>query len=186
MTVRNATLEIISGGLSEFPHGLALANGLRLQVIPDITFLPRCQVHQFAAIVQDSGMLIVWDDNPPELIKRADMMLEQIMDIFRPKDLDEAEDEKAPAKHQSVMITTEAVDGDSENGYPREQLVEQKRKIVLIQPLQSALTLLITIAAMGSGWRQLALETMTDHAYMRFVLIVVMPLQFWLALVSLR
>ena len=45
-----------------------LKGGLRLQVLPDISYLPRCQKHQFAAFIADRGLLIVWDDEPRHLL----------------------------------------------------------------------------------------------------------------------
>jgi hypothetical protein len=38
-----------------------LSDGLRLQVIPDISFLSRCQKHHFAAFIQDPGIVAEWN-----------------------------------------------------------------------------------------------------------------------------
>ena len=42
--------------------------GLRLQVLPDMSYLPRCQKHQFAAFIADRGILVVWEDEPKKLL----------------------------------------------------------------------------------------------------------------------
>jgi len=41
---------------------VALSNGQQIQVLPDISYLSRCQKYQSAAFISDAGMLVVWDD----------------------------------------------------------------------------------------------------------------------------
>ena len=60
---------------------------------------------------------------------------------------------------------------------------EKPRQIVLIQPMLGAATLLLTILAIGSGWRQIAIETYVDRNYVRAAFAAVALPQMWLALV---
>lgn len=65
-----------------------------------------------------------------------------------------------------------------------EDLVDKPRKIVLIQASITAATLAMIIAAIGGGFRRVAVEIMIDHTCLRLALIVVVPIQIWLGLVS--
>ncbi|KAL9094552.1 MAG: hypothetical protein Q9165_003111 [Trypethelium subeluteriae] len=148
-----------------------LREGLRLQVLPDISWLPRCQKHQFAAFIADRGVLVVWDDEPRHILERTKNIEQQLMDMIWANE----EDEKAATKPPSVMIN-EVGDEDSEQGYSTE-----KRRVVLWQPLLTGFTLFLVATAMGSGFRQLAVETFVDHTFIRIALIIVCPVQIWLA-----
>lgn len=47
----------------------------RLQVLPYMSYPPRCQKHQFAAVIADRGSLVVWDDEPRHsLLKTAALL----------------------------------------------------------------------------------------------------------------
>ena len=60
---------------------------------------------------------------------------------------------------------------------------EPRRKIVLIQAVLTGLTLLLLVAAIGSGFRQIAIEIGIDHSYIRLAFIFAVRFQMWLALV---
>ena len=150
-----------------------LKNGLRLQVLPDMSYLPRCQKHQFAAFIADRGILVVWDDEPRHLLDRAQKIEKSLMAMIWDAGNDEA-DEK---KEGSVVVNETGSEGDVELGF-----VEPPRKIVLWMPVLSACTLALTVVAIGSGWRQIAVETFVDHNYIRMAFIFAVLPQMWLAL----
>lgn len=152
-----------------------LTNGLRLQVLPDISYLPRCQKHQFAAFIADRGILVVWDDEPKHLISRAADIEGTLMKMIWNKKEEEQEDEK---KEGGVAVTEVSVDGsDAERGTPA-----KPRKIVLWNPILSGCTLCLTVLAIGLGWRQIAIEMGYDNDWTRLAFIAVIPAQVWLAL----
>ena len=99
-------------------------------------------------------------------------------------------DEKSQEKEgHNVHVSEKPCDGsDLDAGkIPREDgLAEGPRKIVLNQAVLCAITIILIIAALGSGWRQLAIEIKVDHNWLRLAFILVMPLQVWLALVCVR
>ncbi|KAK5014758.1 hypothetical protein LTR60_003195, partial [Cryomyces antarcticus] len=159
-----------------------LGDGLRLQVLPDMSYLPRCQKHQFAAFIADRGILVVWDDQPRHLLDRAERIERELMAMIWQGESPFSENEKAPAKSENVSITE--VDGES--GADVEAVMEAPRSIVLIQPVLSACTMALTIVAIGAGWRQIAIEVFVDHMYMRMLFIFVVPAQMWLALSSFK
>ena len=157
-----------------------LQDGLRIQILPNITYLPSCQKHHFAAFIHDTSLLVVWDDDPRHLLSRAKNIDSQLMAmIWEPEEtgfLDE--------KHASGIVTEVAGDGSSGDA-ATEDLVEKPRKLVLNQAVLCGLTLCLLIAAIGSGWRQIVQEIAIDSSMLRLAFVAVVPLQMWLALVSL-
>jgi len=150
-----------------------LKNGLRLQVVPDMSYLPRCQKHQFAAFVADRGCLVVWDDEPRHILDRANKIEKSLMEMIW-DDSGSMDDEK---KEAAVDIDEVGSEDDVERG-----TLEEPRKINLLMPISSAFTLAVTILAIGSGWRQIAFQTTVDGNYLRIAFIVAFIPQVWLAL----
>lgn len=159
-----------------------LQDGLRLQILPDITHLPRCQKHHFAAFMNDTATLVVWDDEPRNVLKRAKDIQQQLMDMIWQEDSPYQNEKPTGKDLQGGSVTEFAV--DSEHGdIAHEDLNEKPRRIVLIQPVLTGITLFLIIAALGSGWRQLAVELVVDKSWLRLAFLLVVPLQIWLGLV---
>ncbi|KAK4997645.1 hypothetical protein LTR66_002977 [Elasticomyces elasticus] len=174
MTVNTKVIKLFLRGNTD--QYVPLGDGLRLQVLPSMAYLPGCQKHQSAAFIADRGILVVWDDEPHHLLARANRIETDLMEmIWQPKSL-VTENEKMKSEHVSVT----EVDGES--GADVEVAVDPPRSIVLVQPILSAATMALTIVAIGAGWRQISIELFVDHAYIRMAFIFVVPLQMWLAL----
>ena len=156
-----------------------MQDGLRIQILPSINFLANCQRHQNAAFIKDQALLAVWADSPHDVISRAEYIESQMMEIFA-RGLDPY-DEKVNETANQTIVTETAVDGVGE--MREDGLIEGPRKVVLNQSVITAITLILIIAALGTGWRNLAVQTVVDHSYLRMALILVVPLQIWLALV---
>lgn len=91
-------------------------------------------------------------------------------------------DEKNPP-----VVTNELTEGfeQSEGALPREDgLTDRPRKLVLNQSIITAVTLIMIILALATGWRRIVVEIAVDHAYLRLAFFAVVPLQIWLALVG--
>ena len=160
-------------------HFVPLPNGLRLQVLPSIPYLADCQRNQNAAFIHDLGILAVWADNPKECAKRAQDIEAQVIQVFSQGM--SGFDEKMG---EVVVEEVPADDIDPETGVPRENGVsDPPRRIKLNQAVLCAGTIFLIIAALASGWRQIAIEITVDKNWMRLAFIAVMPLQIWLALV---
>lgn len=160
-----------------------LSNGLRLQILPNITFLPNCQKHHFAAFIQDSSILVVWDDEPQHLLVRARMIEQQLMAMIWST---EASPYDEKMNRSQSMLGAETPYNASDNGIVGgEEQKEKPRKLVLIQAMLCAVTLALLITAIGSGWRQIGIELLVDNQMLRLAFAVVVPFQCWLALVSL-
>ncbi|KAI0134559.1 glycosyl transferase family group 2-domain-containing protein [Xylariales sp. AK1849] len=178
MTVSTRVINVILSSRRANYEYIPLLDGLRLQVLPSIRDLPRCQKHHFAAFIQDAQMLIVWDDEPKRVLARAEALEQQLMKmIWGAGAMDENEqenDEKATEKNQ-VEVGVSVVDLEA-------ALENEVRKTKLGSPLVVAFTLALCIACVGIGVRNVAYEIMTDGNYIRLAFIAIIPLQMWIAM----
>jgi hypothetical protein len=176
MTVNTRIIKLFlkNNNLSYVP----LKSGLRLQVLPDISHLPHCQKHHFAAFIQDSATLIVWDDDPNHILQRVQNIEDQLIQMIWKEDPD-GDESSIPASaipSQSNVNLSDGVHVENENaGRP-------PRRVVLIQPILAAITLILLMSAIGSGWREIAVEIKVDKSWLRLAFLAVVPLQCWLAL----
>ncbi len=164
---------------------IPIQDNLRLQILPDVEYIPRCQRSQGAAFCKNQDMLVVWGDSVDAAEQRADKYLKQMVEVFSQGFGTYTEKEK-----DNVMVNEMPMDG-SEDAYSgvvdsEDTFQEPRRKIVLIQAVLTALTLLLIVAAIGSGFRQIAIEIGIDHSYIRLAFVIAVPFQMWLALVSRR
>lgn len=151
-----------------------LKGGLRLQVLPDMSYLPRCQKHHFAAFIADRGILVVWDDEPRHLLDRAQKIEQSLMEMIWDKDTGADDEKKEPGE---VVVNEVDSEDDVELGY-----VAPPRPIVMWMPIISACTLCLAITAIGSGWEKVAREIFVDGSYIRIAFVLVIIPQIWLAL----
>ena len=182
MTVRTSVITLILQ--NDEIVAVPLRDGLRVQVLSDVMGLRTCQRYQNAAFIKDSAMLVLWADSPQEIIRRTFDIQAQMMENFSHGM--SPYDEKSPAKEsQAVLISEKPLEGpnydEEDAGILRE---DGPRRIVLNQAVLTAMTLILIIAALGSGWRQMAVEIVVDQSYLRLAILVVVPLQIWLALVG--
>ena len=173
MTVKTRVIQLFLEK-TDNPY-LPLSEDLRLQILPSIRDLPRCQKHHFAAFIRDASLLIVWQDDPKLLLAKGTSIENQLMDLIWRSD-QIFDSEKAG---KDVDIKLEEVSSN----LPDEAGVEASRKLKLNSSILVALTLLIMVAAIGAGWREVAIEIAVDGSLVRLAFIAVVPFQMWLALV---
>lgn len=183
MTVNTRVIRLV---LERTRHvTITLQDGLRVQILPSIKFLATCQKNQNAAFIKDQGILVVWADSPREVITQAKDIECQMIHVFA-RSLDPYDEKSQEKDGHTVHVTEKASGGsdlDLEKMSREDGLAEGPRRTVLNQAFLSAITLILIIAALGSGWRQIAIEIKVDRNWMRLAFIIVMPLQIWLALV---
>ena len=153
---------------------IALEGDLYLQIIPNLAYLPTCQKHQCAAFIQDIAILVVWDDDPSHIISRATKIEKQLMSIIS-RSLYSSE--KVIGSKTNVVVSEIAEESGEDQAF-----IEKPRRVALFHSIIIALTLALTLAAIGGGWRQIAVQTVIDKSIMRLVFIAVVPLQMWLGL----
>jgi hypothetical protein len=155
---------------------LPLPDGLKLQILPSITYLPNCQKHHFAAFVRDSSLLVVWQDDPRLLLEKVRSIESQLMDVIWMADEHRKSHSSGP--HVQECTTTSPVAAEIEDG------MEGLRPLKLNQAVMVAVTLILSITALGAGWRQIAIEISVDHSFSRLTFGICVPFQLWLAQVS--
>jgi len=173
MTVNTRVINVILASRRTSYDYIPLPDGLRLQVLPSMRELPRCQKHHFAAFIQDLQILVVWDDEPKKVLARAEALERQLMKmIWGSGDQEEDEAEGEGEKGQGIEIDETPVDLEAAANSP-------DRRIKLTSAFTVALTLALSLSTIGIGYRALALEIATDKSFIRLALIVVSPLQVW-------
>ena len=185
MTVKTSVITLILQ--NDQIIAVPLRDGLRVQVLPNIMDLRTCQRYQNAAFIKDTALLVLWADSPQEIIRRSKDVQSQMMENFS-QGMSPYDEKSSARESQAVLVSEMPMEGpnyDEENAGVRHE--DGPRRLVLNQAVLTALTLILIIAALGSGWRQMAVEIAVDHTYLRVAILVVVPLQIWLALVcSLR
>ena len=93
MTVNTRVINILlqESHFSFMPIG----DDLRLQILPDMSCLSRCAKHQFAAFIADRRLLVVWDDQPENLIARAEKIERGLMAMIWSSDTADETNEKS-------------------------------------------------------------------------------------------
>lgn len=156
-----------------------LANGLRIQVLSSMQELPRCQKHHFGAFISDQQILVVWDDEPKQLIDRAKILEGSLMEMIWATEEEAILDEKCTSP---LVSTTEFADGTMTPTGLEEGTAGHMRPTNLSNPIMVGLTLTLLTAALGLGWRNLAQEVAIDGKYTRLALVVVTPCQVFISL----
>lgn len=131
--------------------------------------------NQFAAFIADPGLLIVWEDQPDQIIRRIEKLEAAMVSMIW-------------TNRMSIDITRGlapdlALTTDMEMGT---ETKDSDRRIVFMQPVMAALTLTLTILSIAVGWRQIAIESTVDKTYLRIAFVLAFLPQAWLSLVRLQ
>ncbi|KAI9798384.1 MAG: hypothetical protein M1825_005368 [Sarcosagium campestre] len=158
---------------------IALADGLRVQVVQSVHHLPGCQRHQCAAFIADAQTLVVWDDDPFHLIDRASRLEGQLLKLNW---LGSARIDETTAEKDQPQVTVAEIQDPSDT--PDLEAKVEQRPTQILAPLMVSGTITLLITALGLGWRQLANEFMVDPRYstQRLALVFLAPLQAFLSL----
>jgi hypothetical protein len=176
MTVNTRMIKLILGR-TELPY-VQIQFGKRLQVIPDYNALQYCQKNMGAAFIATHQTLVVWEDDPKRLLDRAQGIQDALVKMIWGNDLARVTD-KTIAK----SIGIEAVENNEEGWGLHEDKSEQPRKLKLWQSLYTSIAICMLTVAIGSGWRQIAIEQIHDPNWLRMLFLIAIPGQAWLSLV---
>ncbi|KAI0019222.1 glycosyl transferase family group 2-domain-containing protein [Xylariomycetidae sp. FL0641] len=172
MTVNTRVINVILAATADSMNYIPISPGLRLQVLPSLGGLPECQKNHFAAFIRDHKLLVVWDDDAKKCLARAEHLETELMKmIWGAKDPAEIIDEKGEKQHGIEVDIAPVELGDAED--------KTTRRVSLTVPVTVSLTLVLAIAAMGTGVRALAYEIAIDGDFKRLALLVVCPIQLW-------
>ncbi|KAL6243900.1 hypothetical protein RBB50_009334 [Rhinocladiella similis] len=150
-----------------------LMNGLRVQILPTIHDLPRARKYQFAAYVASESLLVVWDDDPSNVIKRATTIESQLMElVWR---TGEADQDEAVSHEKRGGVEASF---DSESG----EAIPEYRATNLMNTILVAFTLIIVVTLLGLACRSLAIEIAVDRSYLRLAFLSLVPVQIFFTL----
>ncbi|KAI9753365.1 MAG: ESCRT-III subunit protein snf7 [Chaenotheca gracillima] len=158
-----------------------LADGLRLQIVGSMQDLPACQKHHFAAFIADEKTLVVWDDDPNQILERAKRIETQLIKMSWGESSG-GHEKSASEKEASAIVEEVGSDATSED--LEEGLKSHPRPTHLLNPIMVGLTIVLIICALGLGWRILVQEVLVDPKYgiPRLGLLALTPLEIFLSL----
>jgi hypothetical protein len=153
-----------------------LMNGLRVQILPNIDDLTLARKHQFAAFVASEALLVVWDDDPSNLISRAKAIESELMQFV----WGIAENGEEPEDEKGAYVGEQEIDAESGKVLP------EARSTNLMNTVLVACTLVIVVTLLGLGCRSVAIEVGVDHGYLRCAFLLLIPVQVFFTLVCAR
>lgn len=175
MTVNSRVIKVFLGW-SPDAVDVPLMNGLRVQILPTIEDLPRARKHQFAAFVASEALLVVWDDDALHLIERAKAIESELMELVwktgEPEDLEQGTAKAGP--------TVTAAEVDEESG----EVLPQNRPTKLLNTVLVSLSIILILLVLGSGCKSMVVEVAVDHNYLRFLFLLLTPIQIFFTLVG--
>ena len=157
MTVTTPVIRAILGSLHRESGGyVPLSDGLRVQILQSMQDLPNGQLHHFAAFIRDAQLMIVWDDNPENLMQRAKELEFRLVEIIWGNGNDE-QDQGEPSK--------------------------EERPVRLEAAFTTGCALAISAVCLSLGVRSLVIEALVDGNWIRLALAGMAPLHWFISFV---
>ncbi|RVX68842.1 hypothetical protein B0A52_07497 [Exophiala mesophila] len=183
MTVRTSAIQLF---LKEYQLPFVpFSNGQQLHIIENMSTLSFCKRHHYAAFVRSQGSLVVWDEDPTEVIARAERIEKYLVNMLWT--LDSAQDRYFSQIERSKEIIEKSKQVDAQatevsSTKSESSTKEDKpRKTRIYQAILVAIVSILTIFCLSIGWREIAKEIAIDHTYTRLAILAAAPLQLWLA-----
>ena len=148
-----------------------LEDGQFVQILASFHDLPRARRHQYAAFIVEESALVVWDDEPLNICDRASGIVKNMTDMIWSGQQGALKNEKE--------LAVEVLEIDEESG----EIVPQQRRIVLLNSIYVALTLVLIVSVLGAGFREIAIEVAVDKNMMRLAFLALTPVQVFFTLV---
>jgi uncharacterized protein (UPF0212 family) len=176
MTVNTRMIKLILER-TDLPY-VQIQYGQRLQVVPDFNALQYCQKNMQAAFVASHQALVVWEDEPKRLLERAQSIQDALVQMIWGKDLAQVTN-KTVAKSIGLDVKQES----EESWDMFDDTPEKPRKLKLWQSVYTSIAILMLTVAIGSGWRQVAIQQIHEPNWLRMLFLIAIPGQAWLSLV---
>jgi hypothetical protein len=172
MTLNTSVIKSFLMSCEAGAEDIPLAPDFRVQIVPTIEALERARKYQFAAFVASEKILVVWDDEENNLVKRAKYIEERLMKFVWQVGEDLDVDEKKNGVTESVWEI------DEETGQPK----AENRPTLLLNTFHVSAMLLLSVLAVGVSWRAIVMEIAVDFKYTRLLFILMSPVQIFLSL----
>lgn len=181
MTVSTPVTRTILEGMAQKELGyVPIPNGLRVQVLKTMSDLPQCQVHHFAAFIEDLMILVVWDDDPELLLQRAETLEESFVTMIWVGGGEIAEED---GNGDPKALPGKGIDAADPRMLEAGKVGQERRPVRIVSSIIVALTICLATTCMGFGWRRLAIECKVDRHFPRLVLVLLAPVQLFFSMV---
>ncbi|PNS19283.1 hypothetical protein CAC42_2460 [Sphaceloma murrayae] len=157
---------------------IPLSNGLRVQILPSMDYLPRARKHQYAAVVAAEGLLVVWDDDANHIVERAAFICNDLAKIIWESGDDDGRWDDSYEKEKGSPSINTAEMFDEETGH----IIPQQRATHLQNSYLVGITLFVITVMVGAGFRQVAQEIAVDNGYLRCAFLLLTPVQIFFTL----
>ncbi|CAA9962682.1 glycosyl transferase family 2 protein [Pyrenophora teres f. maculata] len=178
MTINNSIIQYILER-NTLPY-VQIQSGLRVQVLADFDALSVAQTAQSGAFISTRGILLVWQDDPKMLVERAEFIINSLMRNFCGVEYGytaQEELEKVLGKDPVLDVTDFDDVFDSGDGK-----VEERRDVMMWQAAYTGMSILLLTVALGTGFREIAIQQVEDPNWLRLLFIICLPAQVWLSL----
>lgn len=181
MTVSTPVIRTILGNTAyvELDH-VPMPNGLQVQVLKTMSDLPRCQIHHFAAFLEDLMILVVWDDDPEHLLQRAESLEANFVRMIWSHGGGKVEENET--EDPKIRIDEETVDAEP-GALEAGTAGQEERPVMFVSSIIVACTVCLAVVCMGFGWRRLAMECKVDRNFLRLALVLLAPVQLFFSMV---
>ncbi|KAJ9606080.1 hypothetical protein H2200_009041 [Cladophialophora chaetospira] len=152
-----------------------LTNGLRVQILPTIADLPRARKYQFAAFIASESLLVVWDDDPSNIMRRAKSIESELMELVWNTGESGGDEDASNEKGGDTKASIDVEYGE---------IVPETRPMYLMNTNFVAFTIIIVSTLCGLACRSLMTEITVDGQYFRLALLALVPVQVFFTLVS--
>ncbi|KAL5118210.1 hypothetical protein ACEQ8H_003882 [Pleosporales sp. CAS-2024a] len=176
LTVKSRVIETFiewSPGATDVPLG----NGLRVQVLPRIHDLPKARKNQCAAFLAAESLLIVWDDDPTNVVERATAIENELMNLVWQTGKPTKSESAAPDAEKAVPVIETEVDVETGGEHASDH-----RPTNIINAVQVSVTIMIIMTMLGLGYKQIAFQILVDNNYTRVAFVAMTPVMIFLSL----
>ncbi|KAH6719302.1 glycosyl transferase family group 2-domain-containing protein [Leptodontidium sp. MPI-SDFR-AT-0119] len=147
-----------------------LLNGLRIQILPTFEDLYQAKRHQYAAFIASEALLVVWDDEPTNLLQRAKTIEAELLK-FVWKTANATQIEKEELEAADLMV-------DEETGL----MASKERPILLYNCFLVACSLCLLTVLIGLGYVKIADELVELQQWVSLAFLVMTPVNAFLTL----
>ncbi|KAF2084366.1 hypothetical protein K490DRAFT_49343 [Saccharata proteae CBS 121410] len=160
MTVKS---RVVSTFLARVTDGaeIPISNGLRVQVVSGVLDLVRARKHQYAAFVASEALLVVWDDDPSNLVRRVEAIEADLVKIVW-----------EASKDGPKFVGVEEKEVDLEEGITS----STQRRTVYLNSFYTGVSVAIAVCLMGLGGSRILTEVVLTGNYLSIGLLALTPI----------
>ena len=148
-------------------YEIPIRDGLRVQVLRSMNELPRARKHQYAAFIVSESLLVVWDDDPSNLVKRIEMIESDLLRIVWMS--------SRPGFEKEGLSLINETEVDPETGL----LASDKRPTMYFHAFYTMCALCLSILLLGLGWKEIIVQVIMLRKYTSLALLVMSPIQWF-------